>query len=70
MKIKIIDVDYVTDYESITLRECGFEAGDVVEVSGKYKNGELSIQAIRNTEFVNVGNEVSISEVEYEVIEE
>lgn len=70
MKIKIIDVDYVTDDESITLRECGFEPGDVVEVSGKYKNGELSIQAIRETEFVNVGNEVSISEFEYEVIEE
>ncbi|UGO52706.1 hypothetical protein OPT79_75 [Klebsiella phage vB_KpnD_Opt-79] len=70
MKIKIIDVDYVTDDESITLRECGFEIGDVVEVSGKYNNGELSIQAIRETDFVNVGNEVSISEFEYEVVEE
>lgn len=70
MKIKIIDVDCVTDDESITLRECGFEVGDVAEVSGKYNNGELSIQAIRDTEFVSVGNEISISEFEYEVVEE
>lgn len=70
MKIKIIDVHYITDDESITLRECGFEVGDVVDVSGKYNNGELSIQAIRETEFVNIGNEVSISEFEYEVVDQ
>lgn len=70
MKIEIIDVDYITDDDALTLEECGFKVGDVIEVSGKYKDGDLSIQAIRETEFVHVGNEISISENEYKVIEE
>lgn len=70
MKIEIIDVNYVTDDDALTLDECGFKVGDVIEVSGKCKDGDLSIQAIRETEFVHVGNEISISENEYKVIEE
>lgn len=70
MKIEIIDVNYVTDDDELTLEDCGFKVGDVIEVSGKYKDGDLSIQAIRETEFVHVGNEISISEHEYKVIEE
>lgn len=70
MKIEIIDVNYITDDDALTLEDCGFKVGDVIEVSGKYKDGDLSIQAIRETEFVHVGNEISISENEYKVIEE
>lgn len=70
MKIEIIDVNYITDDDALTLEDCGFKVGDLVEVSGKYKDGDLSIQAIRETEFVHVGNEISISENEYKVIEE
>lgn len=73
MKIEIIDVDYQVDQIDqgvLTLRECGFQVGDVVEVSGHYVDGDLSIQAIRETEFVIVGDEISISEHEYKVIEE
>lgn len=70
MKIEIIDVNYVTDDDALTLEDCGFKVGDVIEVSGKYKDGDLSIQTIRETEFVHVGNEISISENEYKVIEE
>lgn len=70
MKIEIIDVNYITDDDALTLEDCGFKVGDLVEVSGKYKDGDLSIQAIRETEFVHVGNEISISEHEYKVIEE
>lgn len=70
MKIEIIDVDYVTDDDALTLEECGFKVGDVVEVSGEYNNGDLSIQAIRKTRFVNIGNEISISDHEYKVVEE
>lgn len=69
MKIEIIDVDYVTDDDALTLEECGFKVGDVVEVSGEYNDGDLSIQVIRDTEFVNIGNEISISEHEYKVVE-
>lgn len=70
MKIEIIDVNYVTNDDALTLEECGFKVGDVVEVSGHYIDGDLSIQAIRETDFVNIGNEISISEHEYKVIEE
>ena len=69
MKIEIIDVNYRPEVDVLTLGECGFEVGDVVEVSGHYVDGDLSIQAIRGTEFVSIGNEVSISEHEYKVIE-
>ena len=70
MKIEIIDVNYRPEVDVLTLGECGFEVGDVVEVSGHYVDGDLSIQAISETEFVNIGNEISISEHEYKVIEE
>lgn len=69
MKIEIIDVNYVTDDDALTLEECGFKVGDVIDVSGHYLYGELSIQAIRKTRFVNIGNEISISELEYKVVE-
>lgn len=70
MKIEIIDVDYRPEVDGLTLGDCGFEVGDVVEVSGEYKNGNLSIQTIRDTEFVNIGNEVSISKHEYKAVKE
>lgn len=70
MKIEIIDVDYVPDDDSLALQECGFKVGDVVEVSGHYIDGVISIRAIRDTEFVNIGNEVSVSKREYKVVEE
>lgn len=69
MKIKIIEVNNA-EYDELSLADCGFQVGDVVDVSGQYKNGNLSVQAIRETEFVSVGNEVSLQECEYEVIEE
>lgn len=70
MKIEIIDVNYANDDDTLTLEECGFKVGDVVEVSGLYKGGDLSIQVIRETEFVSIGNEISIGEREYKVVEE
>lgn len=69
MKIKIIEVDHDV-YDELSLEDCGFQVGDIVEVSGQYKDGNLSVQAIRETKFVSVCNEVSIQEGEYEVIEE
>lgn len=69
MKIKIIEVDHIENDE-LSLADCGFQIGDVVEVSGQYKDGNLSVQSIRDTEFVSIGNEISLQEGEYEVIEE
>lgn len=65
MKIEIIDVSYVTDDGALTLEECGFKVGDVVEVSGRYFDGEIC-----ETKFASIGNEVSIGDHEYKVIEE
>lgn len=72
MKIKIIEVDRVDHNEDVvlSLSDCGLRVGDIVEVSGQYKDGSLSVQAIRDTEFVSIGNEFSLQEGEYEVIEE
>lgn len=69
MKIKIIEID-IGDGDDMSLTDCGFQVGDIVEVSGHYKDGSLSVQAIRNTNFVSVGNEISLQEGEYEVVEE
>lgn len=72
MKIKIIKVDHVNLDEDvvISLADCGFKIGDVVEVSGQYRDGNLSVKVIRKTNFVSIGNEISLQEGEYEVIEE
>lgn len=69
MRIKIIEV-YHTEYGEISLADCGFKIGDVVEISGQYKDGGLSVKAIRETDFVSIGKEVDLQEGEYEVIEE
>ena len=69
MKIEIIEVDYQEDSDALTLRECGFQPGDIVEVSGKYNDGKLSIKVMRGTRFVRVGNEISIGKHEYKVVE-
>ena len=63
-------MNYVSSDNALTLEECGFKVGDVVDVSGHYLYGELSIQAIRKARFVNIGNEISIVEHEYKVVEE
>ncbi|QXV81903.1 hypothetical protein bas03_0076 [Escherichia phage JulesPiccard] len=69
MKIEIIDVDYQVDQEIPTLRDCGFRVGDIVEVIGYYDDGDISIPAIRETEFANIGDEISICEHEYRGVE-
>lgn len=69
MKIKIIDVNYKPEEDVMTLNECGIEVGDIVDVIFKYNNGDVAARAIRDTEFVNVGNEVIIRKFEYEVVE-
>lgn len=69
MKIKITEVDHI-EGDDLSLAECGFQVGDVVCVFAQYKGGSLSVQAIRDTQFVSIGNEISIKEGEYEVIEE
>lgn len=70
MKIRITNVDHKNSDESLTLRECGFVVGDIVEAGGTFRDGDTCIEAIRDTEFVQVGNFLSISPFEFEVVEE
>lgn len=70
MKIKITKVDIDRNDGSITLAECGFQVGDVVEVDGKFNNGDLCVLAIRNTEHIQIGDNISVTMEECEVVEE
>ncbi|GCG54445.1 hypothetical protein BvCmsC16A_04172 [Escherichia coli] len=70
MKIEIIDVDYKTDVELLTLRECGFQVGDVLEVAGEYPSGRIYVKAIRTTGVVSIGDAVGVQASEYKVAEE
>lgn len=70
MKIKLIDVTTKHDPDSLNLEECGFVVGDVVEVDGSFQNGDICVLAIRDTDYVSIGNSISVNEGEYEVIEE
>lgn len=69
MKIKIINVDCKPEEDVMTLKECGFEVGDVIDVAGSYRDGRIYVNAIRATDVVSVGNAVSLDDAEYEVIE-
>lgn len=71
MKIKIIEVDNNHgDSDTLTLAECGFEVGDIVEIDGSFNDGSVCVKAIRNTDFIKAGDSVSVSEGEYVEIEE
>lgn len=70
MKIKLIDVNNRNEPEVLTLAECGFKVGDIVEVDGSFQNGDVCVLAIRQTELINVGDSVSVAEGEYEVVQE
>lgn len=72
MKIKIVDVNNVISGDELTLEQCGIEVGDVFEVTGQYRDGTLSIQAQRDTDdgCIKAGDELSVNECEYEVVEE
>lgn len=50
MKIRITRVDIDRNDGSITLEQCGFKVGDIVEVDGFFRDGSYCVLAIRNTE--------------------
>ncbi|WEY17719.1 hypothetical protein VC1_60 [Vibrio phage Vc1] len=70
MKIRITKVDCRECEESFTLADCGFKVGDVVEVDGKFADGSYCLLAIRNTEEIEIGDNVSVEHYECEVVEE
>lgn len=74
MKIRITNIESTSpfDIDELSLEQCGIKIGDVFEVTGQYKDGILSIQAPRDTEdgYIKAGDELSVNEGEYEVVEE
>lgn len=70
MRVKITCVDNRETPEELTLAECGFNVGDLVEVEGVFNDGSLLVLAPGNKEFgIEYGDNVSLNEDEYEVIE-
>ena len=69
MKIEIIDVDYKAEADIFTLRECGFQIGDVVEVASEDPAGIIYAKAIRATDEVYIVEAVGLQECEYKVVE-
>lgn len=55
--------------ESLTLRQCGFKAGDLVEVEGFFNDGSVCCRAIRNTKDIRIGDTISLETSEFVVVE-
>lgn len=71
MKIEIIEVEYLEGSDAIiSLRDCGFKVGDVVDVLGRDCLGRVLVRAIRDTDMARGGNLISVIDHEYKVIEE
>lgn len=70
MKIKITKIDTLNGDGSITLEECGLKIGDVLEVYGHFNDGSYWVIAPRNSEFIQAGDNISVSKDECEVVEE
>lgn len=70
MKIRITKVDIDRNDGSITLEQCGFKVGDVVEVDGNFRDGTYCVLAIRETEQIRIGDNISVDHDECEVVEE
>lgn len=69
MKIRITKVDIERNDGSITLEQCGFKVGDVVEVDGHFRDGSYCVLAIRNTEEIRIGDNIGVQHDECEVVE-
>lgn len=70
MKIRITKVDIDRNDGSITLAQCGFKVGDVVEVDGHFSDGSYCVLAIRSTEEIRIGDNIGVQHDECEVVEE
>lgn len=70
MKIKITKIDTLNGDDSITLEECGLKIGDVLEVKGRFNDGDYCVRAQRNSESIDAGDYISVSKDECEVVEE
>ena len=70
MKIKITKIDTLNGDGSITLEQCGLKVGDLLEVADHFNAGSYCVIAPRNSEFIEAGDNISVSKDECEVVEE
>ena len=68
--LKITKIDTLNGDGSITLEECGLKIGEVLEVDGHFNDGSYCVIAPRNSEFIQAGDNISVSADECEVVEE
>lgn len=67
--VMIIRTTNRAEADALTLAECGFKVGDIIELDGCYRDGTASAKAIRNTIGIRVGDNVSLEACEYVVVE-
>lgn len=70
MKIRITKIDTAHCDDSLTLEECGLKIDDVLEVDVHFNDGSYCVTAPRNSEFIQVGDSISVNKDECEVVEE
>lgn len=67
--VMIIRTTIRMEPDSLTLAECGFKVGDIVELDGYFQNGTASAACIREGVGTRIGDSVSIEAGEYVVVE-
>lgn len=67
--VMIISTTNRVDPDSLTLKECGFKVGDIVEIDGYYRDGTANTKAIREGLGVYVGDNISLENDEFVILE-
>lgn len=72
IKINVIDNNKEKDcsHEILTLAECGFVPGDVVDGAEIDDRGIAWVACIRATDYVAIGNTVSVQPGEFDLLED
>lgn len=69
--VMIIRTTRREDCDCLTLKQCGFKVGDLVEVDGYYSDGNINVHAIRNGDghCVLAGDNIGLNPSEFVVVE-
>jgi hypothetical protein len=69
VKVMITRTTAPVEPGTLTLKECGFKVGDVVEIDGYYRDGSANTRAIREGEGIRIGDNIGLSAGEFVVVE-
>lgn len=67
--VMIIRTTNRVEPDALTLKECGFKVGDIVEIDGYYRDGTASTHAIRDGLGIYVGDNISLESDEFVIVE-